>query len=64
METKNKRGGKRLNAGRKPSGIKKQPITTYISKEIIEQHGKPKLKILIIDFLNNYKNVITPLHNN
>jgi hypothetical protein len=64
MQTKSTRGGKRVNAGRKPSGIKKQPITIYINKEIVEQHGKPKLKILIIDFLNNYKNVISPLHNN
>jgi hypothetical protein len=64
MQTKSTRGGKRVNAGRKPSGIKKLPVTTYISKEIIEQHGKPKLRILIIDYLNNYKNAISPLHNN
>lgn len=64
MQTKSTRGGKRVNAGRKPSGIKKQPITTYINKEIVEQHGKEKLKILIINYINNYKNATTLLHNN
>jgi hypothetical protein len=62
METTKTRGGKRVNAGRKPSGIKKQPITTYINKEIVEKHGKERLKILIIQILESLPDTIEKNH--
>ncbi|MEO7044701.1 MAG: hypothetical protein ABI091_05290 [Ferruginibacter sp.] len=34
-----KKGGKRLGAGRKPFGKKKDPITAYVEKEVILEFG-------------------------
>lgn len=48
MEQTKKRGGARLNAGRKPSAIKKKPVTIYIPETIINEIGKENIKQTIL----------------
>ena len=39
MEQKQNHGGKRSNAGRKPSGINKKSMTVYFDEKSIEKYG-------------------------
>lgn len=55
-QTIESRGGKRSNAGRKPSGIKKEPIFFYLESSIIESIGKKELRNKIYEFIKNLKN--------
>lgn len=50
------RGGKRSNAGRKPSGIKKEPIFFYVESELVMKIGKVELRNKIYNYLNQLKN--------
>jgi hypothetical protein len=55
--TKTARGGARKNSGRKPVADKKQPVTLFIPKSVIERHGgADKLKTALLSklqFLTN-----------
>ena len=64
METTKTRGGKRTNAGRKPSGNRKQPITIYITPDVIAEHGKTELKNKIHLFLKSIKDATGTFNNN
>jgi hypothetical protein len=50
MQTlKENRGGSRKNSGRKPVADKKQPVTLFIERSVIERHGGPdKIKEALI----------------
>jgi hypothetical protein len=50
MENKTTRGGVRFGAGRKPTGMRKQPVTIYITPDIIAKIGKSEIR----NRLNNY----------
>jgi len=64
METTKSRGGKRTNAGRKPSGNRKQPITIYITPDVIAHHGKVNLRNQIHSFIKSLPHDIGSLNNN
>lgn len=64
METTKTRGGKRANAGRKPNGMRKQPITIYVTPDVIAEHGKANLRNKIHSFLKSIKDDIGSLNNN
>jgi hypothetical protein len=59
MQTlKDPRGGARKNSGRKPIDDKKQPVTLFIERSVIERHGGPdKIKATLI---NNIKQTLKP----
>ena len=42
--TKNKRGGARKGAGRKPINDKKKPVTIFVKESTITLHGIDNLK--------------------
>ena len=50
------RGGHRANAGRKPSGTRKQPLTLYIDESFMVRAGKNNLRNFIYETLKSYKN--------
>ena len=53
METQ--RGGKRQGSGRKPSGIKKKPITVYLETGLTFKFGnETKMKEKICEFVKGY----------
>jgi hypothetical protein len=52
----NNRGGHRPNAGRKPSGTRKQPLTLYINENLMTGDGKNNLRNYIYETLKSYKN--------
>ena len=56
MEQTTTRGGKRTNAGRKPSNNPKKAITLYVEKSILERYGNNGLRELI------YKTIKTQTH--
>lgn len=50
-----KRGGKRIGAGRKPSGIEKKTISIYVPKGQIYKFGtEDKMKEKLYDFILGY----------
>lgn len=50
-----KRGGKRVGAGRKPSGVEKKTISLYVAKGSIYKFGsEDKMKEKIYDFISGY----------
>lgn len=49
-----KRGGKREGSGAKPKlKKKKEPLTLYVEKQVIEAHGKDKLRGVAIGAINS-----------
>lgn len=48
---KSSRGGNRPNAGRKPSGIKKKPITLYLDQRMIAGDNRIKLRNILYDYI-------------
>jgi hypothetical protein len=54
MEQKS-RGGKRQNSGRKPSGIKKTPVTIYVANSTLDLTDKNQLRNKIYNYLKNLK---------
>jgi len=50
------RGGKRSNAGRKPSGVKKEPIFFYVESTLVEKVGKKELRNNIYKHLKTLQN--------
>jgi hypothetical protein len=52
----NNRGGHRANAGRKPSGTRKQPLTLYIDESLMVGAGKNNLRNHIYEILKSFKN--------
>ncbi len=56
----NKKGGKRINSGRKPLSDPKKPITLYVPKsKILLNGGDEKLKLRIYDVIS--RDFTTPL---
>jgi hypothetical protein len=56
MEQTTTRGGKRTNAGRKPSNNPKKAITLYVEKSIIERYGNNGLRELIYKTIKTQNN--------
>lgn len=52
----NNRGGHRANAGRKPSGTRKKPLTLYIDESLLVGTGKVNLRNFIYETLKSYTN--------
>jgi hypothetical protein len=48
---KSSRGGNRPNAGRKPSGIKKKPITLYLDERMIAGDNRIQLRNILYDYI-------------
>jgi hypothetical protein len=56
MQTiKSNKGGARKNSGRKPVEDKKEPITLFINRSVIERHGgADKIKAALIHNIKQY----------
>lgn len=51
---KQTRGGKRIGSGAKPKlKKKKDPLTLYVEQQIIERHGKEKLRGVALGAINS-----------
>lgn len=62
MENKTQRGGFRIGAGRKPTGMRKQPITIYITPDILAKHGKTEIRNQLYNHIKTLKDAET-IHN-
>jgi hypothetical protein len=54
----NNHGGRRSNAGRKPSGVKKKPVTIYVEQHIIEKYGRSEFREKLYDYTKTISNDI------
>jgi hypothetical protein len=59
----NKRGGKRLGAGRKPIGDKKKPITLYVeNNKIYPFGGEEQMKGKLYEFISGFGKEVETVH--
>ena len=53
MEATTTKGGVRRNAGRKPSLVKKKPVTVYLPETIVNGIGAKEIRLKILKTFEN-----------